>query len=77
MRAEQTDILAAALDNLVRYSVTGCGQAARRAADLLDRLSEAGVVDGDMRRLYGHLSEALVSDAAEPASIARLAGWQT
>lgn len=65
MQTEQTEILAAAFDNLVRYSVTGCGLAARRAADLLERLSEAGEVDGDMRRMYGHLSEALVSELAE------------
>ncbi len=40
---KQTDpaaILPAALDNLVRHSVTGCGRAARRAADHPERLSE-------------------------------------
>ncbi|MEW5891674.1 MAG: hypothetical protein AB1697_00815 [Pseudomonadota bacterium] len=65
MQTERSEILAAALDNLVRYSVTGCGQAARRAADLLERLSEAGELDGDMRRLYGQLSEALSAHIAE------------
>jgi hypothetical protein len=60
--------MAAALDNLVRYSVTGCGQAARRAADLLERLSEASDIDSDMRRMYGHLGESLASTLAEPAS---------
>lgn len=68
MQTEQSDILAAALDNLVRYSVTGCGQAARRAADLLERLAELGGIDDDMRRMYGHLSEAICSKLAEPAT---------
>ncbi|MBI5937149.1 MAG: hypothetical protein HY850_04810 [Betaproteobacteria bacterium] len=65
MQTEQREILAAALDNLVRYSVSGCGQAARRAADLLERLSEVGEIDGDMRQMYGHLSEVLASEVDE------------
>lgn len=68
MQAEQTEIMVAALDNLVRYSVTGCGQSARRAADLLERLSEAGGVDNDMHRMYGHLSEVICAKLAEPAA---------
>lgn len=65
MQTEQNEILAAALDNLVRYSVTGCSLAARRAAGLLERLTEAGELDEGMRRLYGQLSEALCAGLAE------------
>ncbi|TCS70894.1 hypothetical protein EDC61_11347 [Sulfuritortus calidifontis] len=76
MQTEQNEIFVAALDNLVRYSVTGCGLAARRAADLLERLSETGELDGDMRRLYGYLSEILASDMAEHAAPTRAAATQ-
>lgn len=63
MQTDPTAVLAAALDNLVRYSVTGCGQAARRAADHLERLSETRSVDEDMRRMYSQLSERLIRGA--------------
>lgn len=66
MQTEQSDILAAALDNLVRFSVTGCGQAARRAAGLLERLSESPEADADMRRMYSSLSEMLILAGTEP-----------
>jgi hypothetical protein len=60
MQTDPTVVLAAALDNLVRYSVTGCVRAARRAAAHLERLSETRSVDDDMRRIYGQLSERLI-----------------
>lgn len=68
MQTEQSDILAATLDNLVRYSVTGCSQAARRAAGFLERLTEVGGIDDEMRRLYGQLSEVIGAKLAEPAA---------
>lgn len=73
MQTEQGDILAATLDNLVRYSVTGCAQAARRAANFLERLAELGGIDDDMRLMYGHLSEAICAKLAEPAASPQVA----
>lgn len=54
-------LLAAALDHLLRYSLTGCAQSARHAAYLLDRLSNQ---DGtELGALCSRMSETL-SDAS-------------
>lgn len=66
MQAEQTSLLTAALDNLARYALTGCRQAANRAADLLERLSETQALDSDTRQIYLRLSETL-DGQGEPA----------
>ncbi len=48
-------MLAGALDQLMRYMLTGCSHSARRAAYLLDRLSANTEVGEEMRSLCSHV----------------------
>lgn len=58
-------LFAGALDHLIRHSLTGCGQAAHHAAQLLERLSAQPDVDSDTRDQCEHMSKALArGDAA-------------
>lgn len=45
------ELWAGALSLVLHHAETGCRQAASRAADLLERLSDDPGVDGDTRRL--------------------------
>ncbi len=60
----QLELLSGALDNLIRHTLTGCGQTARRAAILLDRLAEAGETDSELQnacqRMCEHLEDRYV-----------------
>lgn len=55
-------LLAGALDQLMRHSLTGCRQAAHQAARLLDALSERVDVDQETRRLCGRMCDKLEND---------------
>lgn len=54
-----TDLLAGALDHLLRYSLTGCGQSARHAAYLLDRLAIQDGMSTELGTLCSRMSETL------------------
>lgn len=54
-------LLAGALDQLMRHTLTGCTQAGHQAARLLDALAECRDLDGDTRELCGRMSEHLVA----------------
>ena len=54
-------LLAGALDQLMRHSLTGCRQAAHQAARLLEVLSESPEMDQDTRRLCGRMSDSLAA----------------
>jgi|GEM_PF-1650034 len=64
-------LLAGALDLLMRHSLTGCGQAAHRAASLLERLSVRPDVDSDTRRLCERMGEALAVGMEAPRASER------
>ncbi len=59
MTQPTASLYAGALDHLIRHSLTGCGQAARHAAQLLEQLSEQPDVDGETRGLCERMSDAL------------------
>ncbi len=52
-------MLAGALDHLLRYSLTGCGQSGRHAAYLLDRLANQDGMGDELRALCSRMSETL------------------
>ena len=52
-------LLAGALDHLLRYTLTGCGQSGRHAAYLLERLSNQDGMGDELRSLCARMSEAL------------------
>jgi hypothetical protein len=54
-----TALYAGALDQLMRHTLTGCGQAAHQAARLLDALSERSDVDQETRSLCERMGELL------------------
>ncbi|HNQ04071.1 MAG TPA: hypothetical protein PKH69_05605 [Thiobacillaceae bacterium] len=54
-----TALFAGALDQLMRHSLTGCGQAAHQAARLLERLSECADLDHDTRGLCVRMCDKL------------------
>jgi hypothetical protein len=56
MHTANSELLAGALDNLMRLTLTGCRQSAHRAARLLLELSERQGLDEELRRLCGHVS---------------------
>lgn len=56
-----TALITGALGHLMRHTLTGCGQAAHQAAQLLDVLSERSDLDSDTRSLCGRMSEHLES----------------
>lgn len=56
-------MLAGALDHLLRYSLTGCGQSGRHAAYLLDRLANQDGMGDELQAL--RMSETL-ADGAMP-----------
>jgi len=45
----QLELLSGALDNPIRYALTGCSQAVHRAAMLIDRLGQALETDAEMQ----------------------------
>lgn len=55
------DLMAGALDHLMRYALTGCHQSARHAAYLLDRLAEQPGVCANLRGTCERMSGALES----------------
>ena len=57
-------LLTGALDHLSRYTLTGCGQSARHAAYLLERLSNQDGVSDALRALCSRMRQALVDGAA-------------
>lgn len=59
-------LLAAGLDHLLRYVLTGCRQSRRHAAYLLERAAAQGEVDADLRSLCGQMSERLADTLAAP-----------
>ncbi|MDD3354177.1 hypothetical protein [Zoogloea sp.] len=50
---------AGALSQLLSYDETGCPHAARRAADMLDRLAASPAVDGELRNLCERAAQRL------------------
>jgi len=54
-----TALVTGALDQLMRHSLTGCGQAAHQAARLLDVLSESPSLDQETRSLCGRMCDRL------------------
>lgn len=54
-----TALFAGALDHLMRHALTGCEQAARHAAQLLDVLSDRPDLDRETRLLCGRMCERL------------------
>jgi hypothetical protein len=54
-----TALYAGALDQLMRHTLTGCGQAAHQAARLLDVLSQRADVDHETRSLCDRMCERL------------------
>jgi hypothetical protein len=56
MHTANMELLAGALDNLMRLTLTGCRQSAHRAARLLLELSELQSLDEELRRLCGRVS---------------------
>lgn len=52
-------LLAGALSLLLHHDLTGCAQAGRQAADLLDRLAEQPGLDGETRRLCDRMATQL------------------
>lgn len=52
-------LFAGALDHLMRHTLTGCGQAAHHAAQLLDVLSDRPELDRETRLLCGRMRERL------------------
>jgi len=55
----QLELLSGALDNLIRYTLTGCSQAAHRADMLLDRLGQALETDAEMQDACQRMREYL------------------
>lgn len=56
---ENTALLTAALDHLMRHALTGCRQAGHQAARLLDELSDRADLDRETRRLCCRMSQEL------------------
>ena len=60
----QLGLLSAALDNLIRHTLTGCGQSTRRAIILLGRLESALETDSELQdacqRMREHLEAGYV-----------------
>lgn len=57
--AAQPELLAGALDNLIHHVLTGCGQSARRAVLLLDRLAVADETDAELQDACQRMRERL------------------
>lgn len=55
----QLELLSGALDNLIRHTLTGCGQSARRAVLLLDRLETAADTDVELQDACQRMRERL------------------
>jgi len=55
----QLELLSGALDNLIRYTLTGCSLAGHRAAMLLDRLGQAQETDAEMQDACQRMREHL------------------
>jgi len=55
----QPELLAAALDNLIRHALTGCAQAAHRAAMLLERVGQALETDTELKDACERMRERL------------------
>lgn len=53
-RDEGKPMIAAALDHLMHYMLTGCGHSARHAAYLLDKLSADTGIDEETRSMCCH-----------------------
>jgi broad specificity phosphatase PhoE len=71
MHTAQMNLLAGALDNLMRLTLTGCRQSAHRTARILLELSELHGLDEELRRLCGRVSVKLeqeVEDATHAQS---------
>ncbi len=67
MTQPTASLFAGALDHLMRHSLSGCGQAARHAADLLEQLSARPDVDRETRSLCERMSDAL--EASQPGRL--------
>lgn len=61
MTQPTASLFAGALDHLMHHNLTGCGQAARHAAQLLEQLSEQPDVDSRTRGLCERMSDALAT----------------
>lgn len=59
MTQPTASLFAGALDHLMHHSLTGCGQTARHAVQLLEQLSEQPDVDSHTRGLCERMSAAL------------------
>lgn len=55
------ELLAGALDNLLNYLLRGCGQSARRAGLLLERLANDPAADHEFRLACQHMSDRLAA----------------
>lgn len=55
----KTILITGALDQLMRHTLTGCGQAGHHAAQLLDVLSERTDLDSETRNLCDRMSQHL------------------
>jgi len=56
-------LLAGALDHLLRYTLTGCGQSSHHAAYLLEHLANEEGMGDELRGLCSRMSEALADGA--------------
>lgn len=61
-------LLAAALDHLLRYSLSGCAQSGHHAAYLLDRLALETGPSTELGALCVRMSETLADAPAAPAA---------
>lgn len=63
MQTANPELMAGALDNLMRFLLTGCRHSARRAAILLERLAAAPDTDADLELTCQRMSDSLADGA--------------
>lgn len=75
MQTANPELTAAALDNLMRFLLTGCRHMSQRAAVLLERLATEPGTDAELSAACQRLSERLQDEAVQVRAAASVRGY--